>query len=402
MTSGNRPVDKIMVHLADYLVQSLREMPEHRALVTDWSAMLRAIKDDNAATTATNVRAGEKANVAKQRVLVRMLACAAREEVGSVADEAFLQKDVDMDTMEVKVRDKKKANKANALGREHERCSLALLTSIPSLLLQFKGDLAIIPELVSLPRFILPTVLSLPQRKQDAVTLIKNLGEVYLSSSDDKILFNTAISMVSLSKGEHARVSEAKTQLRKVVVELRDRLCELMGGDDATTVATSGWSVDRDTSDFTSHSKKRRSSRKKSTDSTASSQSSLTDGETAAADTEYSIFLNLKRLRYLAKRCDLSVYFGAGDEINQLELLCNFVCDGINRRLRACKPLDIRMDGAEEETTVHKLISSPEMLAAIGKSVPEGLQFVLSVIGESLLLFAAVCSLQDNLTLCAS
>jgi hypothetical protein len=41
-------------------------------------------------------------------------------------------------------------------------------------------------------------------------------------------------------------------------------------------------------------------------------------------------------------------------------------------------------------------------LAAIGKSVPEGLQFVLSVIGESLLLFAAVCSLQDNLTLCAS
>lgn len=380
MTSGNRPVDKIQVQLADYLVQSLREMPEHRSLVTDWSAMLRAIKDDKAATTASNVRAGEKANVAKQRVLVRMLACAAREEVGSIAGESFLQQDMDTDSIEKK---DKKSTKANLLGREHERCSLALLTSIPSLLLQFKGDLAIIPELVNLPRYILPTVLSLPQRKQDAVTLIKNLGEVYLSSSDDKILFNTAHSMVSLSKGEHARVSEAKTQLRKVVVELRDRLCDLMAGDDAT-VATSAWSLDK--SDLTSNNSKKRRSRKKSSDnSAASSQSSLTDGETAAADTEYSIYLNLKRLRCLAKRTDLSVFFGNGDEINQLELLCNFVCDGINRRLRSCKPLDIRIEGADEETTVQKLITSPEMLAAIGKSVQEGLQFVLSVIGELLM-----------------
>lgn len=380
MTSGNRPVDKIQVQLADYLVQSLREMPEHRSLVTDWSAMLRAIKDDKAATTASNVRAGEKANVAKQRVLVRMLACAAREEVGSIAGESFLQQDMDTDSIEKK---DKKSTKANLLGREHERCSLALLTSIPSLLLQFKGDLAIIPELVNLPRYILPTVLSLPQRKQDAVTLIKNLGEVYLSSSDDKILFNTAHSMVSLSKGEHARVSEAKTQLRKVVVELRDRLCDLMAGDDAT-VATSAWSLDK--SDLTSNNSKKRRSRKKSSDnSAASSQSSLTDGETAAADTEYSIYLNLKRLRCLAKRTDLSVFFGNGDEINQLELLCNFVCDGINRRLRSCKPLDIRIEGADEETTVQKLITSPEMLAAIGKSVQEGLQFVLSVIGELLI-----------------
>ena len=375
MTSGNRPVDKIQVHLADYLIQSLRDMPEHRALVTDWSALLRAIKDDNAATTASNVRAGEKANIAKQRVLVRMLACAAREEVGSVADETFLQKDMDLDTVDVK--SKKKSTKANVLGREHERCSLALLTSIPSLLLQFKGDLAIIPELVSLPRYILPTVLSLPQRKQDAVTLIKNLGEVYLSSSDEKILFNTAISLVSLSKGEHARVSEAKTQLRKVVVELCDRLVEMIVGDDVT-VATSAWT----TSDTAS--KKRRSSRKSSDNSTtASSHSSLTDGDTAAADTEYSIFLNLKRLRLLAKRYDLSVFFSSEEEINRLEMLCNYVCDGMNRRLRSCKPLDIRIQGADEETTVQKLVTSPEMLAAIGKSVQEGLQLVLSVLGMS-------------------
>ena len=60
--------------------------------------MLRAIKDDNAAATATLITAGDRANVAKQRLLVRMLACAAREEVGSVADFEFLNRGTDTDT----------------------------------------------------------------------------------------------------------------------------------------------------------------------------------------------------------------------------------------------------------------------------------------------------------------
>lgn len=61
LTNGEVPIDKIQVKVADLLVKSLREMPEHRGLVTDWSAMLRAIKDDNAAATATQVTAGDRA-----------------------------------------------------------------------------------------------------------------------------------------------------------------------------------------------------------------------------------------------------------------------------------------------------------------------------------------------------
>ena len=78
------------------------------------------------------------------------------------------------------------------MGREHENLSIALLKALPNLLIQFKGDLAIIPELASLPRFLIPIVFSLPQRKQDYMSLIKNLGEIYLLSSDNSTLNNMA------------------------------------------------------------------------------------------------------------------------------------------------------------------------------------------------------------------
>eukprot|EP00986_Skeletonema_menzelii_P009966 scaffold4669_cov108-Skeletonema_menzelii.AAC.3 len=380
MTNGPVPIDKIKIEVADFIVQSLREMPEHRALVTDWSAMLRAIKDDKSATTAHNVKAGDRADVAKQRILVRMLACAAQEEVGAVADESFLNSDVDPDMAD----SCEKAKKAS-MGREHETLSIALLKALPNLLLKFKGDTDVISELACLPRFLVPTVFSLPQRKQDFMSLIKNLGEIYLSSSNDDTLDKTARSLSSLCKGNHARVTESKAQLRKVVVELRDRIVELMSPDDST-IATSAMSVVNSESEFASKSSKRRSGRKKSPKagaSPATEKTSLTDDDTRGssdADTEYSIFLNVKRLRFLAKRCDLSEFFDDTNNVNQLELLCNFVCDGLKSRLRACKPLDLRMND-DEETAAEKLIDDADVLAAIGKSVNEGLQLILCVTG---------------------
>jgi len=397
LTNGPVPIDKIRVEVCDLLVKSLRSMPEHRGLVTDWSAMLRAIKEDNAAATAHHVTAGDRANVAKQRVLVRMLACAAREEVGSVAETAFLHRGADADAVESTSADAGsrpagRGKKAPSMGREHENLSIALLKALPNLLIQFKGDLAIIPELASLPRFLIPTVFSLPQRKQDFMALIKNLGDIYLSSSDDRILDSTARSLVSLCDGDHARIPESKAQLRKVVVELRNRVVELMSSDDST-IATSAVSVDPASgSDFTSVRSKRRSSAKKKTpasgardtSSPSSDKTSLTDEGTDApdapdADSEYSIFLNLKRLKILSKKCDLSVFFDDRNNVNQLELLCNFVTDGLKSRLRASKPVDMRLN-ADEETAEHKVIDSPEVLGAIGKSVGEGLEFLLCVI----------------------
>ena len=64
---------KITIRLVDHLVFSLRSMPEHKVIVTNWSAMVRAITEDNVAMTSQGTAAGEKADVAKQRVLVQML-----------------------------------------------------------------------------------------------------------------------------------------------------------------------------------------------------------------------------------------------------------------------------------------------------------------------------------------
>ena len=218
------------------------------------------------------------------------------------------------------------------------------------------------------------------------MALIKNLGEIYLSSSDDRVLDSTARSLVSMCNGDHARVAESKAQLRKVVVELRDRVVELMSADDST-IATSAVSIDPG-SDFTSVKSKGRGGRRAKTPGTAASSpaSPLTTGDrsdgSADADTEYSIYLNLKRLKILSKKCDLSAFFDDRNNVNQLELLCNFVTDGLKSRLRACKPVDLRIN-ADEETTVHKLIDNPEVLSAIGKAVGEGLEFLLCVLGWS-------------------
>lgn len=396
MTNGDIPIDKIQVDLADFLVQSLRDMPEHKILVSDWNSMLRAIKDDNAAKTAHNVRAGERANVAKQRVLVRMLCHAVREEVSTVADENFLLRGIDAEAVARNVEKKKSVKprrKATTMSREHENLSIAMLKALPNLLMQFKGDLAVTPELTKLPRYIIPTVFSLPQRKQEFMSLIKNLGDIYLSSSDTRILTNTAQSIVSLSKGDHGRVSEVVSQIRNIVTEIRDRLVDLLSSDDST-VASSALSVtEKTTSDVTSRRSSKRRSRKRfagDSSSIASSHTSLTDESSArsvAADTEYSIFLNLKRLRILSKKIDLFAFFDStANDKNQLELLCSFVGEALKRRLHCCRPMELRGDDASmADSEYNKVIDSPDVLAELGKSVQEGLELILCVIGKSCL-----------------
>ena len=51
--------------------------------------MLKAITDGNIATTSHGTTARDRADVAKQRVLIEMLACAVNLEVGSVKGTHF-------------------------------------------------------------------------------------------------------------------------------------------------------------------------------------------------------------------------------------------------------------------------------------------------------------------------
>ena len=165
LTDGPVPIDHIRVELADLMVMSLRDMPEHRHLVTGWTDMLRAIGEDRAALTAQGTTAEDRVDVAKQRVLVRMLACAAKAEVGDVADRDFMLQDVDAVVVAAVAaktgeagghRTSKKGahGSAMSLGLQHESLSVALLKSLPDLFIKFKTDSVILCSLASLPRYL--------------------------------------------------------------------------------------------------------------------------------------------------------------------------------------------------------------------------------------------------------
>ena len=88
MVDGPISIDKIRVNLTDLVVHALREMPKHKNLVTNWDTILRATGDDNSANTSAGGKGGKRADIAKQRVLVQMLACGADLEVIEAAEEA--------------------------------------------------------------------------------------------------------------------------------------------------------------------------------------------------------------------------------------------------------------------------------------------------------------------------
>ena len=160
LTDGEVPIDKIQIHLVDHLVNSLRDMPEHKDIVTNWSAMIRAITDDKAAKTSQGNAAGDRADVAKQRVLVQMLACAAKAEVESVTDPEFLLSDFDPDEAGIlqksaALREAAKGPRKGvpSKGLNHEALSVALIKALPNLLEKFKSDSKILESLTALPRY---------------------------------------------------------------------------------------------------------------------------------------------------------------------------------------------------------------------------------------------------------
>ena len=158
LTDGEIPIDKIRINLVDHLVESLRDMPEHKIIVSNWTAMIRAITDDKAAMTSEGNTAGDRADLAKQRVLVQMLACATKAEVEAVTDSDFLVSDLDpivaAQYQEVKKNTRISTKKsATSKGLNHEALSVALIKTLPNLLEKFKSDSRILESLTLLPRY---------------------------------------------------------------------------------------------------------------------------------------------------------------------------------------------------------------------------------------------------------
>jgi len=294
LSDGPIPIDNIKIDLVDYVVHSLREMPEHSSIATNWSALLRCIMDDNIATL-DGATAGDRTDVVKQRVLVQMLSCAAKAEVGSIASVEFLQ--MDIDPASVSQNQTKRTKKDSRRSHTHESLSIALLTALPKLFTQFQSDSVILLSLSSLPRYLIPTVFSFSQRKNDFLNMLKNLSQIFSFSTDRNVLFNTALSLSYLSQGEHSRTTDVIAQLQTLVHEGQSRILLLLK-------------------------------------------------EPVEEDNEISLSINLMRFFILAKRCSRVLEFVGGDDV--LEEVTQLITNSLSERLDKTSQKDIKTSSIVE------------------------------------------------------
>ncbi len=266
ITGPKNTVDKARVRLTDLVVEGLRAIPEQAAIATNWSAMLRAINEDSVATTKDNATADTKVDEVKQLVLMRFLLSAVKCEVGNIGDAEFLT-----GTISKKGKITKKGS-----GVAHENLSVEMLKALPELFVKFSGDSRILYQLASLPRYLIHSVFSLPQRKKEFLSLLKQIGDLYLKSTDEAVLMQCALSLTHMTEGGHSRVTDAQNQVQKIIDGLNKKISDLVARKLSTGAKKKKGEVDQ--------------------------------------DSEFALGLALTQLRILAKRGDVAGMIG-DDEI---------------------------------------------------------------------------------------
>ncbi|GMH57862.1 hypothetical protein TrVE_jg11868 [Triparma verrucosa] len=283
ITGERTTVANAKVSFADYVVQSLRSIDEHSSITTNWSAQLRAINEDSVATTTSNTTADKKTDAVKQLVLMRMLMASVKEEVGSVGDADFL------------TGGKKSKAKKNKTNTSHEKLSIELLKALPALFVKFSGDSKMLQQLASLPRYLIHSVFSLPQRKADFTKVLKEIGELYVKSTEEAVLTQCAMSLAHMAGGSHARAADASKQMMSIVETLKGKVSDL-----AAFKLSNG--------------KKKKK------------------GE-VDADSEFALGLALTQFRILAKRVDIFDKFFDGD----VEEFVTTIKECAEKRIEKCK-----------------------------------------------------------------
>jgi len=256
LSDGQIPLELIRVHLTNYVVHSLRAMPEHAHLMTNWRALIAAIQQDTQADImaeeegSTTTLEKQRAAFAKQRVLLQMLACAASLELDSSSSskrDAEYEEDalsvLDPDVVRVRkqllapssgvVATSGKQKKKQSSNMMRESLSTELLKALPRLLGAYKGDLVVLKSLTTLPRYLVMSVVTMPQRKGDVQALTELLAEIFLESTDATVLQNTCLALTVLAKGDHSRNREALLKLKSVAGKVQERLFQLYEQDAA-------------------------------------------------------------------------------------------------------------------------------------------------------------------------
>lgn len=159
LTQGeNLATEEVRFNRIDYLIHSLRAMDEHKKLVTNWTAMLRALRSEDASSKKTPQKKRQAA-VLKQRVILRMLVCSAKLESGISAADGFMSGDIDADLLKHQKEEeidsqpvKKKGRKIKSPSSSPDLLTYVLLSELPALLSSFKSETAVLRDLTGLPQ----------------------------------------------------------------------------------------------------------------------------------------------------------------------------------------------------------------------------------------------------------
>ena len=357
MVSGASSLDNVKVERTDFIVQSLREMPEHKGLTSCWPAMLKAIR------TESSKKSKLIDETAKTLVLVRFLACAAELEVGEASkttDSGMKRKRSTVPSNQVK-----------------ESLSQALLITLPGLLTSFMNDYMSMRSLARLPQYLLSDVYCLPTRKNDFSLLVKNLCMVYLASTDEEVLIHIAASLAALAQGKNARVTDVKSHLKRTSLSLQERLMELFAESDPASSSP----------EKTISSSRKRGGRRSDSSTRSGSASETVSSNSKESEIEHSICWCLTRLKFLLKQMPLPLLFDEVEdgEENEVEGFCRTVSEALGKRLMDRKPLLDDDEMTSDTSRSSKLASAWKSadLAShreVAKAVDIGLDVLLTIV----------------------
>lgn len=140
---------------------SLRDMPEYKRLICDWSALLRALQGDERRTTTTSSsnKVDQRLDTVTKRVLLRMLVTSVQLEVSDSAAVATIvdpelteARRAENESRQASTKRSKSAKKSSSTS-SHEELTLALLRALPGLLTSFKSETLVLQGLCTLPQY---------------------------------------------------------------------------------------------------------------------------------------------------------------------------------------------------------------------------------------------------------
>ena len=180
LSDSEIPISEIRYDLVDYVVMSLREMPEFKHFVSQhWNAVLRCVLHGDEHHSRKSIESNKKEtriSTVTQRVLIRMLVTAVQFEVMNIGnhlmgrDKVTPMTRLDDDDTELldaqrtaligsfmttsstfTNKSKKAALSSNA--KTQEDLTMALLRELPQLLISFKSETSILQSLTTLPQY---------------------------------------------------------------------------------------------------------------------------------------------------------------------------------------------------------------------------------------------------------